>query len=451
MDSTANLRLEFLRHGVRSAKELANGLGVSQPTISRYLAELEKSGPGSLVRIGEGRAARYGLANPTADLGFEWPLYVITEDGSPDQLGRLQYLAGGAWHFETSGHRINAVLCAEDFRSGIFPGLPWFLDDLRPQGFLGRSFARIYGKELGQSPDPTTWSPAAVAEALVRYGHDLPGAFVLGTQSLGAALTAEGVRRLAPEERAVLYPRLAEEAIAGQLLSSSAGGEQPKFGAMLLENGESKNVLVKFSGAMEQPEHRRWADLLAAEHIAAETLRDHGIPASLGTIHDFGGRRFLEVVRFDRHGANGRVPIVSLRALDAAYYGELHTPWAAAADRLEKDGWLEASDADSLRLLGAFGQLIANTDMHYGNVSLILQGRRPVKLAPSYDMLPMAYRPAVDGTLPTRHELPRLGSTPATVRAVELAAEFWRRVAGSGNITAGFREIAARHAQELRG
>jgi DNA-binding transcriptional ArsR family regulator len=448
MDSTANLRLEFLRHGVRSAKELAAGLGVSQPTISRYLAELEKSGPGQLVRIGEGRAARYGLANPIVDLGFEWPLYLITEDGSPDQLGRLQYLAGGAWHLEKSEHRINAALCAEDFRAGIFPGLPWFLDDLRPQGFLGRSFARIYGKELGQGSDPTTWSPAAVA--LVRYGHDLPGAFVLGTRSLGAALTAEGVRRLASEERAALYPRLAEEAIAGQLLGSSAGGEQPKFGAILLENGESKNVLVKFSGVMEQPEHRRWADLLAAEHIAAETLRDHGIPASLGTIHDFGGRRFLEVVRFDRHGANGRVPVVSLRALDAAYYGALHTPWAAAADRLEKDGWLEASDADSLRLLGTFGQLIANTDMHYGNVSLILQGRRPVKLAPSYDMLPMAYRPAIDGTLPMHHELPRLGSTPAAARAVELAAEFWRRVAESGNISVQFQEIAARHAQELR-
>ncbi len=451
MDPAASLRLEFLRHGVRSAKELASGLGVSQPTISRYLTELETSQPGQLIRLGEGRATRYGLANPISDLGFEWPLYLITEDGSPDQLGRLQYLAGGAWHFESSGHRINAVLCAEDFRSGIFPGLPWFLDDLRPQGFLGRSFARIYGKELGQGPDPTTWTSPAVAEALVRYGHDLPGAFVIGTRSLGAALTEMGLRQLVPEQRGGLYPQLAEAAIAGQLLGSSAGGEQPKFGAMLLDNGTSKNVLVKFSGAMDQPEHRRWADLLAAEHIAAETLRAHGVPASLSTLHDFDGRRFLEVVRFDRHGANGRIPLVSLRALDAAYYGALHTPWAAAANRLENDGWLSATDAATLRLLGAFGQLIANTDMHYGNVSLILEGRRPVKLAPSYDMLPMAYRPAVDGTLPTRSELPRLERTPAVARATDLAANFWGHVAESAKVSAGFREIAARHARELRG
>lgn len=451
MSAIRQLRLQFLRHGVRSARELGVALGVSQPTVSRYLGELEKSDAGTLIRIGKARATRYGLANPVADLGFEWPLYMITGDGSPDQLGRLQYLAGDVWHFEGSTHPLNAVLCAGDFQSGIFPGLPWFLDDLRPQGFMGRSFARIHGKELGEGPDPSSWSPRAVVEALLRYGHDLPGAFVLGTRSLGAALTGQGVFRLAPAERADVYPRLAADAIAGQLLGSSAGGEQPKFGAMLVGDGEPRNVLVKFSGMMESPEHRRWADLLAAEHLAAQTLCDHGISASFTEIFDFDGRRFLEVSRFDRCGANGRVVVISLRALDAAHYGAPHTSWAAAADRLKAAGWLDSTDADTLRLLGAFGQLIANTDMHYGNVSLILQGRRPVKLAPSYDMLPMAYRPAADGTLPTRHELPLLESTPAVATATKLAAEFWSRVAESGNITAGFREIAARHAQELRG
>jgi len=430
---------------------LAQALEVSQPTIARHLAEFEKSDQGQLVRIGKGRGARYGLAHPISDLGFEWPLYMITEDGSPDQLGRLQCLAGGKWHLDPSGHRINSALCAEDFKAGIFPGLPWFLDDLRPQGFLGRSFARRYGRDLGQSPDPTNWPPSAVAEALVRYGHDLPGAFVLGRHSLELALTSAGVRTIAPSERASVYPRLAEEAIAGQLVGSSAGGEQPKFGIMLLEDSGPRHVLVKFSGVTDRhPENQRWADLLAAEHLASETLRGHGIPASHSTVHDHGGRRFLEVVRFDRHGAKGRIPVVSLRSLDAAYYGEVHTPWGAAADRLETDGWLNSTDADSLRMLGAFGQLIANTDMHYGNVSLILRGPRPAELAPSYDMLPMAYRPGLEGLLPMNHDLSELTPTPLVEKAVVMAKEFWSRTAGSTLISDDFREIAARHAKGLK-
>jgi hypothetical protein len=35
----------------------------------------------------------------------------------------------------------------------------------------------------------------------------------------------------------------------------------------------------------------------------------------------------------------------------------------------------DARDADHLRLLEAYGVLIANTDRHYGNISLLLEGR----------------------------------------------------------------------------
>ena len=53
-------------------------------------------------------------------------------------------------------------------------------------------------------------------------------------------------------------------------------------------------------------------------------------------------------------------------------------------------------------LLFTFYSLIDNTDMHYGKVSLLLDRRRPLSLAPAYDMLPMLYRPDVDGALPER-------------------------------------------------
>jgi|GEM_PF-6998440 len=39
-------------------------------------------------------------------------------------------------------------------------------------------------------------------------------------------------------------------------------------------------------------------------------------------------------------------------------------------------------------------------------------------------MLPLAYRPAVDGTLPTRLELPNLEDSSTVLRAKELAGDF---------------------------
>jgi hypothetical protein len=33
------------------------------------------------------------------------------------------------------------------------PGLSWFLDDQRPQGFLGRAFARRVAEDIGAWPD----------------------------------------------------------------------------------------------------------------------------------------------------------------------------------------------------------------------------------------------------------------------------------------------------------
>ncbi|MEX0633795.1 HipA domain-containing protein [Serratia ureilytica] len=39
----------------------------------------------------------------------------------------------------------------------------------------------------------------------------------------------------------------------------------------------------------------------------------------------------------------------------------------------------------------AFGRVIANSDMHQGNLSFLWITQRPVMLAPLYDMLPMAF------------------------------------------------------------
>jgi DNA-binding IclR family transcriptional regulator len=67
--------LKLLARGPASSGELTQALGVSQPTLSRLLRPLERSG--RVVRLGSTRGARYGLAREVGAVGTTWPLYLI--------------------------------------------------------------------------------------------------------------------------------------------------------------------------------------------------------------------------------------------------------------------------------------------------------------------------------------------------------------------------------------
>jgi len=447
-DSVERIRLQFLTRGALGARDLARALGVSQPTVSRALGAMGSD----LVRIGRGPRSRYGLAAPIGGLGHSWPLYQIDPLGSPREIGILHSLAASAWWLESASRAPWPSLTAGEFPDGIFPGFPWFLDDLRPQGFLGRSFARRHGLGLGVGTDPAEWPERAVVESLLRFGAELPGAFVLGGVALAEALRSRNDELISAESRPEVYPRLAAEALAGGLPKSSAGGEQPKFTATLTTGEGLQSVIVKFSPPLGSPEGRRWADLLAAEAIASEVLAEAGFATARTGFFDAGGRRFLEVERFDRTSSGGRISCVSLRAHDAAFFGEMNTPWTGAALRLRSHGWLDAENAARLASLWRFGRLIANTDMHYGNVSLVLAEHPPLRLAPVYDMLPMAYRPGPENAIPDLSkellELARTEFADCTERAT--AGHFWTRVADSEHISSAFRAMAATHAETLQ-
>lgn len=431
-----DLRIQFLASGVCTARQLAARLGVSQPTISRALARMA-----GVLRIGRGPAACYGLEDPIGDLGASWPLYLMDREGAPEQVGRLHRLAGGPWWLESA----EKWPCLIPEGLSVFPGLPWFLDDVRPQGFLGRAFARRHGRELGQEIDPALWSNTAVAESLLRFGRDLPGAFVLGREALARAMDGGEAFVTTPEDRPRNYLHFASAILGGEVTGSSAGGEQPKFAAAIAGPDRPRHVLVKFSPPMAQPEGRRWADLLFAERTAHRILAEQGFAVPQTEILDSGDRRFLQEDRFDRT-AQGRVPVVSLRAVDAAFFGLLHTPWADAAHRLQQSGWLDAKDAVRLAQLGAFGRLIHNTDMHYGNASVILSRRLPTSLAPVYDMLPMGYRPGLEGQIPGL-SAPALAALGVAAESPERrwAAAFWDTIAHSEMVSPEFRTIARAH------
>jgi hypothetical protein len=436
--------LDFLRrHGSATAAQIGAALGVSQPTVSRLLA----AAGDAVVRIGKARASRYALRREVGRAGGQWPLFRITADGQAQTLGQLQALHGGGMFFAPEG--ASPALMHGEFASGVFPDLPWFLDDQRPQGFLGRAFARRVAADIGAPSDLARWQADDVVLALLRHGQDAPGDLVLGEAALQQALQAIVQPRdvIAPSERARDYPQRAEAALRGEDIGSSAAGEQPKFTATLaLEGGHVQPVIVKFSERAGTPAAARWADLLRCEALASEVLRTHGLASAQSEILVADERVFLQSTRFDRTRRHGRCGFVSLAALDAAYYGHGRIDWWAFAPQLLRDRWLDRDDARRLALYGWFGALIANTDMHLGNAGLVLGDTRPLALAPAYDMLPMAFRPAMTGEVVERDEIPLPMPTPAQRAhwhdAAGMAQAFWQQVKNANAFSPEFRAIA---------
>jgi serine/threonine protein kinase HipA of HipAB toxin-antitoxin module len=242
-------------------------------------------------------------------------------------------------------------------------------------------------------------------------------------------------------EREIAYPARARE-IAQNLPGSSAGGEQPKFLTTLqTEAGDFQPVLVKFSAPMDQPTGQRWADLLLCEFHAHEVLADAGLSGPGCEVLDFENRRFLQIPRFDRNGPGGRRGVVSLEALAAALGIEIFRGWDKAAAALLQRELITTETVSTIRRLSAFGELIGNTDMHFGNLSFFLDDTLPFRITPSYDMLPMLWAPGPQGELTERIFAPS-PPLPATLEhwreAAGWAENFWERVARDPLLSAGF-------------
>ncbi|PQA75837.1 type II toxin-antitoxin system HipA family toxin YjjJ [Rhodoferax sp. TS-BS-61-7] len=451
-DLSANI-LQALRRqgGALSSAELQAVLGVSQPTVSRALAPLIQSG--EVQKVGAARKQRYVLPRTVRDVGRSVPIMRINAQGQPSPFGRMVPLV-------STGAKGAVWVDEEDGLSQRFDGLPWFLDDMRPQGFMGRTFASSH-PELQLGNDPRFWSDDDVLRALALCGDDLPGNLVVGEAAFARfhSLPQRASRAASTAD----YPALADSAMQGSMGGSSAGGEQPKFCTIVGRSADAsgdapRHVLVKFSPAGDAPTDQRTRDLLVCEHLALQTLASAGIAAATSRISTGAGRAFLEVERFDRTPINaanplglGRIGMVSLMVYDAEYVGAMDN-WAATANRMQERGLLRPADARTLRLLEAFGELIANTDRHYGNISLLLDDD-DWALAPAYDMLPMLYAP-VGGELVPRNFADRpLQPTAATLpewpQALALARSFWAAASADARISAGFRQIAAENLSHI--
>jgi hypothetical protein len=453
------------RLGRQQAGDLASLLQVSRPTLMRMVR-----GAGEAVVAG-GRARRTAYAARRSLAGSEAPLPVYRID----RTGRLQETA--ALHLtHPEGCRLDTLQDSAwpldaDMQDGWFDGLPYFFQDMRPSGFLGRSFARHHAALLQVDEDPTRWTDDDVLRALSLLGSDTPGDFIIGEPAARRwlELSQQGTPGIADKTVDADYALLADQAMSHGWAGSSAAGEFPKFTALRRRGRQAQHVLVKFSGSDNSPGTTRWSDLLVCEHLAATALAAHGstrgstrvgidagIRPSSSRILQAGRRTFLEVNRFDRHGLLGRSGVVSWLAVNAAFFGQAGKSWAEAGRLLRTGGLIAQPDADGLARLWHFGQLIANTDMHDANLAFEpepVDGRPGLKLAPVYDMLPMLYAPSRGVELPDRTFAPRLplpAEESAWREAAPAALAFWQAAADDARISRPFRRTCAANAKALR-
>jgi hypothetical protein len=387
------------RRVVRAAA-LASALHVSKQTLSRLVARAGDQ----VCRIGSTRATQYARTRSIEGLGRTVPVFRVSEAGDVSPDGQLRLL----WEGQTCWEREEG--------STLFTGLPPALVDMAPQGYMGHGFADRF-PELGLPSRLTDWSDDHRLIALARRGEDCVGDLIVGDESLERHVA---IPRLSGDPAS--FPDLAREAsmlVAG----SSAAGERPKFGVL----SRGRHVLVKFASPARGPAARRWSDLLWCEWKALQTISDAGVPAARPSWHDIGGWRFLELERFDRVGERGRRAVLTLGALDNEYFGGANG-WTAALPHLRKAPF-RLPDVDVARIawLDTFGQLIANTDRHLGNLAFFVDGAGRLRLTPAYDMLPMALAPT--GEVVRRRDprpVPPTGSTlEVWPDAAKWAIRYW--------------------------
>ena len=427
------------RNGAQTSADLQHELAVSQPTLSRVLSSLGDS----VARIGRGRSSQYALRREVAGLGSSWPLFDVGEDGRPALLGRLHALARDQYWFD--GGKANYPLLSD--------GLPYFVQDLTPQGFIGRTLPSRF-PELGLPGRISDWNDDHVIAYLCQRGEDCIGNLMLGDESLQRFFKQSGgeQKSLTLGDRPNEYPALADAAIAGSVPGSSAGGEHPKFTTSIRVGGTSRHVLVKFSPAGNDSIAQRWSDLLICEYIAGHMLREANLTSTTAELLFAKGRTFLEVRRFDRTDKGGRIGVVSLGALANRHLGRRET-WASATAGLANMGVISRDDAETVRRVATFGRLIANTDMHFGNLSFYLAIDGPMSLAPIYDMLPMFYAPVAGDQLARRNfEVPlpigeNLDIWPETAA---LAQSYWEKVASHESLSKEFADAAKLNVSQIR-
>ncbi len=425
---------DYLERGPATSKEIQAGTGLSQTAVARQIRKIG----GSVIKLPSGRSPRYALTRNAFGVDDNIPLTMVDAHGNTVVAARIRPLAHGGFFVEPETGTPGVLLGTN--KDGLFDDLPYFLSDLSPQGFLGRQIAEELAAQSDDFPqDPGNWNTNHIGRYLVSNGDDLSGNFKFGQQALSR------VRRKPIVVTVNDYPELADSVMSGVVPGSSAGGEHPKFTAFCGER--SAHVIVKFSPKGNNEIARRWRDILITEYHAAEAIHNVDFPAAETRILEFEDRIFLESIRFDRSGEYGRMSMLSLQAVDAEFAG-LGSNWPKVMSALHEEKLVSWAHVYDTEYLWNFGRLIYNTDMHLGNLSLGIEGN-VFRLLPVYDMCSMGFAPKSGGEIqPYDFDPPEpisLNLGAKTIAdTIEMAKDFWNRVAGDNRISDDFKRFLDR-------
>jgi len=437
----SNISLEkHLLKEPKTAKQLMQALQISPQSLYRLLNASHQK----ILKIGKARAMRYAHKRPIRNLGQEWPVYRVNEQADVHLAGQL--VAIYPHHFVWRD-----ALTVSDT---IYDSLPWFLWDVRPQGFMGRAFNQEH-QDLSLPVRLEDWSDDDVMAALLRDSSVLASHWLIGEAShIDFDHERQWVLSLISGDRASLrttYLFHVNSTIKQEAPTSTAAGMQPKFGLLIKEKNQVVELLIKFSPPINTANGQRWSDLLISEHIALQTLKSYGVATAESDIVQTGGRTFLEVVRFDRASCLGRRGMVSLEAVSNEFIGH-KKDWDEQASSLLALKKISQHDYQTIIQVFAFGRLIANEDMHNGNVSFFLANDFSLSLAPVYDMLPMRFAPTTHGEVVER-AIKIAQPTPLTQviwpMAWRWAKTYWQKVSNDVRISESFRAIAQQYVANI--
>jgi len=422
--------LDILSLGPATTTTLAAATGTSRQTVGRKLRALGDM----VIKYDKVRPPLYFAAAEAFGSGSEILLTAVDPSGNTDLWGVLRPLANGGFYLEPAASSPKVLAGAKC--DGMYDDLPYFLDDLRPQGFMGRQIARKLNVQSDMFPqDPRDWNQEQTGRYLVANGDDLPGNLNIGRMAL------DRVKRPPHKVRREDYPELAEKALEGEIHGSSAGGEQPKFAIYSRER--DAHVIVKFSPEGNDKPALRWKDILVTEHIASALLHEYNFPAAEIEIFEKNGRLFLESRRVDRTGEHGRLSLISMQAIDNEFSGA-GSGWLDVAHKLHSRGLITRKHLHDIGVYWGFGTLIYNTDMHLGNISFSIEDTG-FNLAPIYDMCSMGFCPTSGGEVPPFSfsipdiDAPLAFSGEAGAMIKEMARDFWTRLVESELISPEFK------------
>jgi hypothetical protein len=133
--------------------------------------------------------------------------------------------------------------------------------------------------------------------------------------------------------------------------------------------------------------------------------------------------------------------------------------WRVQIAALHRHGWLDAAGCVAVSRQWWFGRMIANSDMHPGNVAfrpVAADGQRSARPrfepTPAYDMLSMAYAPITSGEMREPDfdpPMPQPAEFADWHAAAEAAIVFWTTVAETPHIETALRRAGEANARTL--